>query len=66
MEKVIKLQSLKLTKKKYAILDKNRTEAKRLINKFLLPVMDSCKDNGELQQKVYHIINFKYIIYYTT
>lgn len=56
MQKVIKLQSVGLTRKKQKELQDARTEAKRIIEKFILPNIDSCEDNGQLQQLVYHNI----------
>jgi len=56
MQKVIKLQSVELTHKKQLELSDARIEAKRIINKFILPNIDSCEDNGQLQQKVYNDI----------
>jgi IS605 OrfB family transposase len=56
MQKVIKLQSVGLTQKKQSELSDTRIEAKRVIEKFILPNIDSCEDNGQLQQLVYHNI----------
>jgi IS605 OrfB family transposase len=56
MQKVIKLQSIGLTQKKQSELSDARTEAKRVIKKFILPNIDSCEDNGQLQQLVYNDI----------
>lgn len=56
MHKVIKLQSLELTNKKRSELDSARDEAKRIIEAFILPNIDSCEDNGQLQKLVYHNI----------
>jgi IS605 OrfB family transposase len=56
MQKAIKLQSVELTNKKQSELSDARTEAKRIINKFILPNIDSCEDNGQLQQLVYNDI----------
>jgi len=53
MQKVIKLQSVELTHKKQSELSDARTEAKRVLEKFILPNIDSCEDNGQLQQLVY-------------
>ncbi len=56
MQKIIKLQSIGLTHKKQSELSDARTEAKRVIKKFILPNIDSCEDNGQLQQLVYNNI----------
>jgi IS605 OrfB family transposase len=56
MQKVIKLQSVELTHKKQSELSDARTEARRIITKFIIPNIDSCEDNGQLQQKVYNDI----------
>jgi len=56
MQKVIKLQSVGLTNKKQKELSDARIEAKRIIEKFILPNIDSCEDNGQLQQLIYHDI----------
>jgi IS605 OrfB family transposase len=53
MNKAIKLQGIGLTHKKQKELAEARTEAKRIIEKFILPNIDSCEDNGQLQKKVY-------------
>ena len=53
MHKVIKLQSLELTNKKISELDLARDEAKRVIQEFILPNIDSCEDNGQLQRLTY-------------
>ena len=42
-----------LTHKKQKELSEARAEAKRIIEKFILPNIDSCEDNGQLQKKVY-------------
>jgi IS605 OrfB family transposase len=56
MQKAIKLQSVGLTNKKQKELSDARIEAKKVIEKFILPNIDSCEDNGQLQQLVYHNI----------
>jgi IS605 OrfB family transposase len=53
MNKAIKLQGILLTHKKQKELSEAKTEAKRIIEKFILPNIDSCEDNGQLQKKVY-------------
>jgi len=56
MQKTIKLQSIRLTYKKQEELQNARSEAKRIMDKFILPNIDSCEDNGQLQKKVYNDI----------
>jgi len=56
MRKVIKLQSLELTNKKKEELESARIEAKRIIEKYILQILDKCENNSELQQKIYHKI----------
>jgi IS605 OrfB family transposase len=56
MNKAIKLQGIGLTHKKQKELAEARIEAKRIIEKFILPNIDSCEDNGQLQKKVYNDI----------
>lgn len=53
MNKAIKLQGITLTHKKQTELANARAEAKRIMEKFILPNIDSCEDNGQLQKKVY-------------
>ena len=56
MHKVIKLQSLALTNKKVSELNLARIEAKRVIQEFILPNIDSCENNSELQKLIYYNI----------
>ena len=56
MQKVIKLQSVELTQKKQTELADARTEAKRVIQTYIIPKLNSCEDNGQLQKKTYHKI----------
>lgn len=56
MHKVIKLQSIELTNKKFSELELARNDAKYIVKNIILPKIDDCKDNGELQQKTYNKI----------
>ena len=56
MQKAIRLDVPKLTRRKKSLIELDRAMALTALTGIIIPELDSCKDNGELQKRTYHKI----------